>query len=157
MRNFLLLCLLFIVAPFLTAMGVMGKPPPLDRAPEPKERLDALVVDQEGLSTRITCVSYAGELYLPAYRGKALITIPFQKISRIEFGPKDRNRRKAFVHFGNQPAEEFAVEDSISFVGTLPIGTYQIQVRDVQSITFMNPGAQEKGIPASGGKCLQEE
>lgn len=125
--------------PFLLAMGIMGKPPALDRAPEPREKLNALVVDMDGISTEISCVSYEGELYLPVYKGKALITLPFQKISKIEFGRKVKSKRTAKIHFKNHPSEEFAVDERVLFVGKLPVGTYQIQVKDMESIEFTGP------------------
>ena len=86
------------VTPLLLAMGILGEPPALDKAPEPKTRMDAVIVDMDGVKTDVSYVSYDGELYLPLYRGKAIVTVPFKKISNIavlmgydlidiEFGP----------------------------------------------------------------------
>ena len=147
-----ILLIIFFFVPFLLAMGVMGKPPALEKAPEPKERLDAVVVDMEGLSTHVSHLSYDGELYLPAYRGKALITLPFKEIAKIEFGQKSQSRRKAIVHFRNHEPEEYALDESIAFVGKLPVGTYQIQVKDMASIMFLSP----KDPDTIGGKGLEE-
>jgi len=141
-RKKIALCSLISSAPLLLAMGFMGEPPALDKAPEPNTRLDALVQDSEGTSTRISYVSYDGELYLPVYRGKALITIPFQNISHIEFGHKDSHMREVTIHFTDQREETFRMDNKVLFVGKLPFGTYQIQAKDLAGITFLAPDAQ---------------
>jgi hypothetical protein len=140
------------MAPFLLAMGVLGDPPRLDKAPEPETRLDAIVLDSEGTTTQISHISYEGELYLPVYRGKALVTIPFQKISRLVFGLRDKSTRQVRVLFTDQSEEEFRVNEKVLFVGKLPFGTYQIQVKDVESITFIPPDSESAlpGVPGKG-------
>ena len=139
MKRMLLGFVLIAVTPLLLAMGITGGPPAMDRAPIPKIDFDAIVVDMEGTRTEISSISYNGEVYLPVYRGQAVITIPFKKISRIEFNQKVQNRRLAKVIFTNQKEEMFRIDDRLLFVGKLPFGTYQIQAKDVDSITFLHP------------------
>jgi hypothetical protein len=140
------------MAPFLLAMGILGDPPRLDRAPEPKMRLDAIILDSEGTTTQISHISYEGELYLPVYRGKALVTIPFQKISRLVFGPKKNSTRQVRIVFTDRSEEEFFMNEKVLFVGKLPFGTYQIQAKDVGSITLIQPDSDSAhpGAPANG-------
>ena len=144
------LILIFSIAPFLLAMGMLGDPQARRKAPEPEMRLDALLVDMEETSTKVTHVSYDGELYLPAYRGKGLITIPFEKIRRIEFGEKEGTRRQATVFFKDDKERNFRVEDKILFVGKLAYGTYQIQVKDLKSIELIDP--KSTGTDSSHGR-----
>ena len=128
---------LLVLVPMLMAMGSFGgKPPVRDKAPEPEERLDAVVVDMEDVKVTVTHISYDGELYIPVYRGRALITIPFQKIDRIELGKKENSRRQAKIFFKNQETDDFLIDESILFIGRLPYGTFQIQAKDVQSLQF---------------------
>ncbi len=150
--NRLAFYLLIVAAPFLLAMGIMGDPPALDKAPEPKTRLDAVVVDSEGTTTEITHVSYDGELYLPVRRGKAIVTVPFQKIARLEFGLRKNSSRQVTIHFRDGREELFRIDDKVLFVGKLPFGTYQIQVKDLESVTFLEPAAPsvDPGSPRSG-------
>jgi hypothetical protein len=139
------------MTPFLLAMGMLGDPPRIEKAPEPDTRLDAVVLDSEGTTTSITYLSYDGELYLPVYRGKALITIPFQQISRIVFGLKEKGRRQVTIHFTDQSQEPFRMDEKVLFVGKLPFGTYQIQAKDLESITFIEPDAGST-LPERPGK-----
>jgi len=140
---------LIAAVPFLLAMGFMGDPPALEKAPEPKTRLDAVVLDSEGTSTTVSYISYDGELYLPVYRGKGLITIPFQNISRIEFGPKKSHTREVTIHFTDQREETFRMDIKVLFVGKLPFGTYQIQAKDLSSITFLEPASDSQDPDAT--------
>ncbi len=151
------LCFTVLAAPFLLAMGFLGDPPALERAPLLDTRLDAVVQDTGGMTTRVTYVSHDGALYLPVYRGKALITIPLQKISRIDFGPQKGTTRRITVSFTDGREESFDMDAKVLFVGKLPFGTYQIQAKDMASITFVEPGSdpgepvpQAPGDPHSG-------
>jgi len=128
----------------MLAMGFMGEPPALEKAPEPTTRVDALVQDSDGTSTRISYVSYDGELYLPVYRGKALITIPFENVSRIAFGPKASHTRQVTIYFTDQREETFRMDNKVLFVGKLPFGTYQIQAKDLAEVTFLAPDEEPK-------------
>lgn len=146
-----------LAAPFLLAMGFLASPPALERAPEPATRLDALVLDNEGTSTKITHVTYDGALYIPVLRGKALVTIPFEKISHISFGSLRNSTRQITVHFKDHQDETFCIDNRVLFVGRLPFGTYQIQAKDLASVTFLDPhsapGDQE--YPVRGRTDLQ--
>jgi len=128
--------LILMTVPFLLAMGMMGGPSVRNKAPEPKEKLDATLVDMDGISTKVTYISYDGQLYLPFYLGQALITIPFQEINKIEFGKKVQSRRMAKVFFKNEEEQELLIDEKVFFIGTLPYGTYQIQVKDLERIEF---------------------
>ena len=121
----------------LLGMGSLGGNPPIrENVPETKERMDALIVDMEGTAIKVTHFSYDGKLYLPVYRGRALITIPFKKIHKIELEGKDRNRRKTKLSFKDKKTDNFLMDESILFLGKLPYGTFQIQVKDLESIEF---------------------
>ncbi len=122
---------------FLLGMGNLGgKPLIRENAPEPKERYDALIIDMDGIAINVTYVSYDGELYLPVYQGRALITIPFNKIHKIELEEKDRNKRKTKISFKDKRTDDFLMDENILFLGKLPYGTFQIQAKDLQSIEF---------------------
>jgi len=138
---------LILSVPLLLAMGMMGKPPPLEKAPETKEKWNARVVDSGGVETEISSVSYDGELYVPVYRGMAIVTLPFREIAKIEFGKKQGSRREAKIFFHDQDPEAFTVDDKILFVGELPVGTFQIQVRDMEGIEFIRPSPDEDHSP----------
>ncbi len=138
--------ILFIMLPlvlFLLGMGSIGGKPPIRRnAPEPEERIDGLIIDMEGIAIKVTHISYDGELYLPVYRGRALITIPFKKIHKIELEGKEGKagkpgkRRKTKISFKDKGTDDFLIDENILFLGKLPYGTFQIQAKDLLSIEF---------------------
>ena len=128
---------LLLLVPVLLAMGSFGgKPAVRENAPETEKRLDAVVVDMEDVKVTVTHISYDGELYIPVYRGRALITIPFQQIDRIEMGKKENSRRHAKIFFKNERTDDFLIDEGILFIGRLSYGTFQIQAKDVQSLQF---------------------
>jgi len=132
---------MFLCTPFLLAMGLLGEPPPRETAPETAEQLAATLVDMEGVSTDVGSFSYDGDLYLPVYRGRALITVPFQRILAVQFGETKQNRRQARILFRSQEEEEFWVDERLLFLGKVAYGTFQVEAKDLQSIRFMGASA----------------
>ncbi|MEW6439505.1 MAG: hypothetical protein AB1640_01100 [bacterium] len=128
----------FLSTPFLAAMGIMGEPSPLKRVPETPKAVSAVLVDADGITTKVDSFSYDGELYLPAYRGRGLVVLPFDEIAAVHFGEIHQGRREATVRFRNQEEESFLVEDKLLFVGKVSYGTFQIQVKDLRSIRLVD-------------------
>jgi len=133
---------LLILVPFLCGMGMFGQPAAREEVPETKERFDATVEDLEGVVVQVTHVSYDGELYLPVYRGKGLVTIPFRKIRTFELGEKQQGRREVKVSFQDETSEIFWMDEDILFLGKVPYGTYQIQAKDVLRLEFSQPPSE---------------
>jgi|YNPNPStandDraft_1061719.scaffolds.fasta_scaffold00878_14 hypothetical protein len=124
---------LLILSPLLLAMGIMGEAPRRD-VPETGKPFGAVLVDVEGVSTEVSHFSYDGEAYLPAYRGRALVVIPFERIAAVEFGQTQNHRRQARVLFQDQQEELFWVDEKLLFLGKVTYGTFQIQAKDLQRI-----------------------
>ncbi len=128
-----LIAVLFL-SPLLLAMGILGEPPPRQDVPETGQAFRAVMVDLEGVSTQVSHFSYDGEGYLPAYRGRALVVIPFERIAAVEFGQTRQHRREARVRFRDQQEELLWVDEKLLFLGKLQYGTFQIQAKDLQAI-----------------------
>jgi len=141
-RRMICLGCLMILAPLLFGMGMFGQPAAREEVPVTKERFDATVEDLEGVVVQLTHVSYDGELYLPVYRGKGLVTIPFRKIRSFELGEKEQSRREVKVFFQDETSETFWVDEDILFVGRVPYGTYQIQAKDILRLEFTPPPSE---------------
>ena len=133
---------LMILVPFLFGMGMFGEPAARQEVPVTEERFDATVEDLEGVVVQATHVSYDGELYLPVYRGKGLVTIPFQKIRYFELGTKQKDRREVHVYFRDETSETFWMDEDILFLGRVPYGTYQIQAKDILRFGFTEPPSE---------------
>lgn len=125
-----------LLAPLLIGMGMFGQPAAREEVPETRQRFDASVEDLEGVVVQVTHLSYDGELYLPVFQGKGLVTVPFEKIRKIEFGEKQRSRREVKVSFRDETSEVFWIEENVLFLGKVPYGTYQIQAKDVSTLEF---------------------
>jgi hypothetical protein len=123
-------------------MGMFGQPAAREEVPVTKERFDATVEDLEGVVVQLTHVSYDGELYLPVYRGKGLVTIPFRKIRSFELGEKEQSRREVKVSFRDETRETFWMEEDILFLGSVSYGTYQIQAKDILRLEFTQPPSE---------------
>ncbi len=134
------ICLgMLIIVPCLLGMGMFGQPTARQNVPETPKRFDATVEDLDGVTVKITHASYDGELYLPVYRGKGLVTIPFRNIRRIEFGKKQGNRREVTVSFQDETSEVFQIDENVLIVGKIPYGTYQIQAKDIHILKLVQP------------------
>ncbi len=141
-RRYVICLGMLILVPCLLGMGMFGQPTARENVPETEQRYDATVEDLEGVTVKITHVSYDGELYLPVYRGKGLVTIPFRKIRKIELGKTERNRREVTVSFQDETSEVFWVDEDILFLGKVPYGTYQIQAKDIHTLQFAQPASE---------------
>ena len=130
---------MLILVPCLLGMGMFGQPTARQNVPETAKRFDATVKDLDGVTVKITHVSYDGELYLPLYRGKGLVTIPFRNIRRIELGKKKGNRREVTVSFQDETSEVFEIDEDVLILGKVPYGTYQIQAKDIHTLKFVQP------------------
>ncbi len=131
-----------ILMPCLLGMGMFGQPALREKVPETKQRFDANVEDLEGVVVHVTHVSYDGEVYLPVYRGKGLVTIPFRKIRKIELGKKEQSRREVKVFFQDGTSEVFRIDEDLLILGKVPYGTYQIQAKDILRIEFTPPPSE---------------
>lgn len=130
-----------ILSPLLLAMGIMGEPPRRD-VPETGKPFGAVLVDTEGVSTEVTHFSYDGEVYLPAYRGRALVVIPFERIDSVEFGQTQNHRREVRIRFQDQQEELFWVDEKLLFLGKVEYGTFQIQAKDLQRIRLQTESSR---------------
>ena len=135
-------CLFLSIAlslPILMGMGILGEKSPRTKMPETAAQFTATITDTSGVSVTVEQLSYDGELYLPVYKGKGLITLPFDRIAAIEFGKQEGGKRTATVTFANQKTETFLIEEKVLFVGKVPYGIYQIETKDMKRIEFHEP------------------
>ena len=71
-----------------------------------------------------------------AKRGDATVTIPFEKISRVEIKGPVGNEVVALVSLLNQEKVEVKVDKNLKFYGKADFGTFQIESKDLTSISF---------------------
>ena len=116
----------------LTAMGT-GE----GMVPVPETSFTALVVDDQGISTRCENISWEGEVFFKGRRGRALITIPFEKVKKVSFVAESAEGMVDFrvmLRTGETVAITFN-EDARLF-GTTSFGTYKIFAKNIKEIIF---------------------
>lgn len=137
----LLLAGILVSMPCIMAMGIVGEKAPRTKAPPTARQFAGIVTDLEGVATHVDQLSYDGELYVPVYRGKGLVVIPFEKILSMDFGEKAEGKRKVSITFTTNDVEAFLIDENVLFVGTVPFGTYQIETRHMKRLEFLAPSS----------------
>jgi hypothetical protein len=121
---------------FLMGMGGLGGSAPVDKVPVPEKNFNARTVDREGVQTSLSQVSFEGKIFLVGKRGDATVTIPFEKISHLDITGQQGNEVLSVVSLRNKEKIEVKVEKSSKFFGKADFGTFQIESKDLKSISF---------------------
>jgi hypothetical protein len=121
---------------FLLGMGELGGTAPVDKIPAPDKNFTARVVDRQGIGTTLSKVSYEGKVFLVGDRGSATVTIPFEKISQLQFQSPEGSEVLAKVFLRDQESIEIKVAKRAKFYGKAEFGTFQIEMKDLRSINF---------------------
>ncbi len=136
MKKYLAPFFIFSSLIFLLGMGELGGTAPVDKIPAPDKNFTARVVDRQGVETTLSTVSYEGKVFLVGTRGSATVTIPFEKISQLQFPGVEGNVVLAKVLLRDQQSIEIKVAKRAKFYGKAEFGTFQIEMKDVRSINF---------------------
>jgi hypothetical protein len=121
---------------FLLGMGDLGGKAPKDKIPEPEKNFAVQVIDLQEIQTALTNFSQEGRVFLEGKRGKASITIPFEKISRIHLQNLKGDEISAKVSLRNGENIEIQLNRKAIFYGKAKFGTFQIEAKDLKSIRF---------------------
>ena len=121
---------------FLMGMGSTGDSAPVT-VPEPETDYAVVLVDQSDVSMDLENFSCDGQVFISGKRGSAHISIPFQKISSVQFFLKDAVLT-ANVKLKDETPVTVTVEKDQPCYGTLSYGSMKINMEDIKSITFKN-------------------
>ncbi len=110
---------------------------PMEEVPAPEKSFTATVIDDQDISTKIKDITMNGRLYLVARRGKAVLTIPFEKVKRVTLIGESRDRgREAKVTLRAGDSVGVTLDDDIEISGRTPYGTYRITLKNTKEIIF---------------------
>jgi len=137
MKRFLPLVVLMGSFLFLTGMGEMGGSAPAGKIPAPEKNFNVRVTDREGVQTSLSQFSQDGKVHLAGKRGGAIITIPFEKISQIQFQTLEGNEVQAKISLRGQETIDVKVAKNAKLYGKADFGTFQIDAKDVKSVSFL--------------------
>jgi len=134
---------LLIIAIF--ALFGMGSNPP-GEIPSPKKDFRATIIDSDGVKFEVTQISFHGEIFIDCKRGKALIVIPFDKISKLDFSAKERKEGDSeekgsdyinvTVRFKDKSSTDVLVRKALKWHGKSWLGNITIKSEDLKSIEF---------------------
>ena len=121
----------------LMGMGGMGGPAEVGKVPTPEKNFNVRVTDREGVQTTLSQFSQEGKVSLIGKRGDATVTIPFEKVSQIQFETLGGKDVQAKVSLRGQEAANVNVEKMAKFYGKADFGTFEIAAKDLKSINFL--------------------
>lgn len=136
MKKYFAPVVLFSSLLFLMGMGGLGGPGPVEKVPVPEKNFNARVLDRQGVQTSLSQVSFEGKVFLVGKRGDATVTIPFEKISQVEIKGQEGNEVLVVVALQKQEKIEVKIDKSSKFYGKADFGTFQIESKDLKSISF---------------------
>jgi hypothetical protein len=137
MKKYFAPAVIFSSLLFLMGMGGLSGGPPAGKIPAPEKNIRARVVDRQEIQTSLSQVSFAGNVFLVGKRGDATVTIPFEKIFHIDIKGQEGNEVRVVVTLQNQERVEVKVDKSSKFYGKADFGTFQIETKDLKSISFL--------------------
>jgi len=122
---------------FVSGMGDLGGSAPAGKVPAPEKNFNVRILDREGVQTSLSQFSHEGKVFLTGKRGDALVTIPFEKVSQVQFEPVEGDDVRARVSIRGAEAVEIRVEKKARLYGKADFGTFQIEAKDVRSLSFL--------------------
>ena len=133
------MALSFILVSILATMGMgeMGGAVPADKTPTPEKNFAVRVADREDVQTSLSQFSQDGKVFLAGKRGSATVSIPFEKISRVEMGGAEGNDLRVKVSLRNGESLDLRIEKKARFFGKADFGSFQIEGKDLKTIQFL--------------------
>lgn len=119
-----------------TLLSGMGVRPGME-VPVPDMDFRATVIDDQDIATKCEKVSWEGETFFRASRGKAVITIAFEKVAKVARVGEARDGKADFqitLRDGHVVAVTFDADER--FLGTTEFGTYRIAAKFIKEIVF---------------------
>jgi hypothetical protein len=128
-----------VLASFLLLMGMggMGEFAPADKIPAPEKNFRVRITDRGGIQTALSQFSQEGKVFLAGKWGDAIVTVPFEKISQIQIQPLEGKEAGAKVSLRGLENIEIKLDKQAKFYGKADFGTFQIEAKDVKSISFL--------------------
>jgi len=143
MRKNLILSALLII-PFIMGMG-MGGNNVSHKIPVPDRNFSATITDSQGVTTKVSQITFDGKTYLPGQRGNTNVTIPFEKISSVQVGKVGEDKKVSTVITlkagGNL---NITVDGKIPCYGSADFGNVQVEFKDIRKVEIGGIVAKEK-------------
>ena len=119
-----------------TLLSGLGARPGME-VPVPDIDFRATVIDDQDIATKCEKVSWEGRTFFKGQRGKAIITIAFEKVAKAVRVGEVRDGKTDFqitLRDGHVVAVTFDADER--FLGTTEFGTYRIPAKYIKEIVF---------------------
>jgi hypothetical protein len=130
--------LLAIIALLLLGMAPWSEDAPDTRIPEPSISFKVEVVDVDLNKFDVVKASVDGHIFLTGAIGRAKVSIPFDKIDRIHFEPRDERGLDLLavvtLHGGEQQTLELS--GTVPCYGQTSYGNLSIETRFIRDAVF---------------------
>ncbi len=136
MKKILTPVIMVVSVCFLLGMGGMGGIP-VDKVPTPDKNFRARIVDRDGVQTSLFEFSQDGKTFFNGKRGEGIAAVPFEKVTQVQFQTGNKNAVLAKISLRDQQSVEIMVEKQSKFYGKADFGTFQIEAKDLKSISFL--------------------
>lgn len=140
-RLFISLSILLI--PILMGMGTGGMQ--THKIPVPAKNFSATIIDSQGVTTKVTQISFDGKVYLTGSRGNTTVTVPFEKISSVQVGKLAEDKKvSVFVTLKEGGTLNIMVEGKLPCYGSADFGNVQIEFKDIKKVEIEGVVTKEK-------------
>jgi hypothetical protein len=127
--------LIFLLLVLPVVSGMSGKP--ATEIPVPDVEFSATVIDDQDIATKCTSVSWEGETFFKAMRGKGILTIAFEKVKKVVQIGVVRNGKTDFqITLRDGLVVAVTLDGEDRFFGTTSYGTYRIKGENIKEIVF---------------------
>lgn len=137
----ILLLLLLALPSAAPAMGLGGLDTdnPTARIPEPSVNHRVTVTDDELNSFEVVKASFDGHIFLTGRVGKAKVSIPFEKMKRVDFVPADGLDVTALVTMLDGQQHALLVKGTTPCFGEAAFGNVTVELRYLRDAVFGGP------------------
>lgn len=144
MKNIYIVLALMITIPLLMGMGT-GSGNMTHKIPVPEKNFAATIVDSEGITTKVTQISFDGRTYLSGQRGNTTVTVPFEKISTVQVGKAEEEKKvSAFITLKAGGTVNVIVDGKLPCYGSADFGNVQVEFKDIKKVEIHGIAAKEK-------------
>lgn len=144
MRKFFVILCMLSVMPVVMGMGTISGGP-MHKIPTPATNFSATIIDSQGIITKVTQISFDGKVYLTGSRGNATVTVPFEKISSVQVGKLEEDKKvSAFITLKEGGTLNLRVDGKMPCYGSADFGNLRIEFKDLKKVDIEGVVTKEK-------------
>ena len=129
-----LICSPIFLVIFLFASGMSGLGGDVpEKIPRPKKNFLVTVIDQADVRSQVKMFSINGSTFFTGRRGKGVFSIPFEKLSSIDFRFFEGNL-EATAHLKEGQTVTLRIDKNVDCYGRTGFGTFRIKLGDIKRI-----------------------